>query len=60
MTHTVSSDNLFTVIYVKQEAEMYTVLTVEQKLPSGNVSSSAVFSDALINTGILWTKIWNF
>lgn len=56
----IGQNYLFTVIYTKQEAEMYTVLTVEQKMPSGNVTSSAVFSDALVNTGILWAKIWNF
>ena len=35
-------------------------LTVEYQLPSGNISSSAVFGNALIHTGILRAKIWNF
>lgn len=36
------------------------VLTLEQKLASGNVPSSAVFCHTLINTGVLGAKIWNF
>lgn len=36
------------------------VLTLEQKLASGNVPSSAVFSHTLINAGVLGAKIWNF
>ncbi len=45
---------------MKQEAKVYMVLTVEYKLPSGNISSSAVFGYTLVHTGILRAKIWNF
>lgn len=36
------------------------VLTVEDKLPSGNIAASAVFGYTLIHASILWPKIWNF
>lgn len=36
------------------------VLTLEQKLASGHVPSSAVFCHTLINAGVLGAKIWNF
>lgn len=45
---------------MKQEAKVYMFLTVEYKLSSGNISSSAVFGYTLVHTGILWAKIWNF
>lgn len=44
----------------KQEAKCSFLLTVEYKLPSGNISSSAVFGYTLVHAGILWAKIWNF
>lgn len=45
---------------MKQKAKVNKVLTVEYKLPSGNILSSAVFDYTLIHTGILRAKIWNF
>lgn len=39
---------------------MFVVLTLEQKLASGNIPSSVVFCHTLINAGILRAEIWNF
>lgn len=55
-----TSSYLLTVISMKLEANVYMVLTVEEKLPPGNISPSAVFSYTLVNTGILGAKIWDF
>ena len=48
------------VISMKKEVKLYKALTVEYELPPGNISSSAVFGHALVHTGILRAKIWNF
>lgn len=45
---------------MKQEVKVYKALTVEYKLPSGHISSSAVFGYTLVHTSILRAKIWNF
>lgn len=42
------------------QQEAYSIHTVKQELPSGNISSSAVFGHTLVHTSILWAKIWDF